>query len=75
MLQPDKRENGNLHFLLYLVIIPSWITATDKVADKACKEKLGTQYHCNESYKEGSVIGEQVTIILFETKSKYETNS
>ena len=45
-----------LHFFLYLIVISAWITATDKVTNKAGKEKLCTQYHRNKSDKEGSMI-------------------
>ncbi len=47
-----------LHFFLYLIVISAWITATDKVANKASKEKLCTQYHRNKSDKEGSMVRE-----------------
>lgn len=51
-----KKEGFLLHFFLYLIVISAWITATDKVANKAGKEKLCTQYHRNKSDKEGSMI-------------------
>lgn len=51
-----KIERLLLHFFLYLIVISAWITATDKVTNKASKEKLCTQYHRNKSDKEGSMI-------------------
>ncbi len=54
--QKLQKEGFLLHFFLYLIVISAWITATDKVANKAGKEKLCTQYHRNKSNKEGSMI-------------------